>query len=217
MDIVSSCHPQLQSAYQEPHIVKQGVFTCSQDLLDLNIIDFSRVDSWKGGSHEALGSIASWFIGRAVYTVMHYDLTQAPPQPDWPGWGHTGEHAYYARLFWNDFYWKRLGELRFGDSPDFSGTMESQSLKRSIEFWGDIGKVSAGAFSRSQKNMQCHDLWISIPNRRYQIVIEAIADIAKAYHKRNEKVWGRMELAVMKERAIPQAVVPKIATPTLWD
>ncbi len=83
---------------------------------------------------------------------------------------------------WNRFHpWDyQNGELHFSDSPDFSGTL-TRPNEYSARFWGDIGKVSARAFSDAQISMHAGDLWISIIGEDKQVIIETLVDIAKLH------------------------------------
>jgi len=64
------------------------------------------------------------------------------------------------------------GTLAFADAPDFSGTLVIEGKR--IRFWGDSGKVSPITFLETLKQMDVHDIWISLPDAQTQIVIEAL-------------------------------------------
>ena len=72
------------------------------------------------------------------------------------------------------FYARKLGSLTLSDSPDFQGTLTgiTKDGERTPWFWGDIGTVSASAFALTIKQMDAHDLWISILSSTKQIILE---------------------------------------------
>ncbi len=173
---------------EEPtvEIVRQGIIESEYDLTDLHIIDWCRLGSYWRHAGDAIRAISSWFIWRAMYTGVKGDLCQAPDRDDWPGWKHVGRHEQLGRLYWNYFHWVEMGTLSFHDEPDFSGTLdlENEGQRRQAKFWGDIGKVSAVTFAHVQKQMNKHDLWISIPAYDCQVIIEAADDIQALWMKK---------------------------------
>ena len=152
---------------EEPtvEIVRQGIIESEYDLTDLHIIDWSRIGGYWRHAGDAIKAVSSWFIWRAMYTVVTCDLRQAPDRADWPGWKHVGRHEEIGRLYWNYFHWAGMGTISFHDEPDFSGTLDLEDeagQPRSAKFWGDVGKVSAVTFAHVQKRMNKGDIWISL-------------------------------------------------------
>ncbi len=160
-------------------LIEQKIIESEYDILRLDIIDWNRFHPWDHPG-DALRSISSFFIGGAYYSIIETDLRAAPQRDDWLGWRHVGNHEYYGRLYWNWFHHYQNGELHFSDSPDFSGTL-TRPNEYSARFWGDIGKVSARAFSDAQISMHAGDLWISIIGEDKQVIIETLVDIAKLH------------------------------------
>lgn len=156
------------------HMIEQGIFQSSYDILKLNIIDWNRLNGTWQHPGDAIRTISSWVIGRAGYTIIEDDLHAYPERTDWPGWEHPGNHERLGRLYWNSFYAAQTGVLRFSDAPDFYGTIETQNGVQQI--WGDIGKVSAQAFAMTQKKMRVNDIWVSVLDDTHQVVIESLAD-----------------------------------------
>ena len=166
-------------------IVRQGIIESEYDLTDLQIIDWSRLYGYWRHAGDAIHAISSWFIWRAMYTVVKCDLRQAPDRDDWPGWKHVGHHEQLGRLYWNTFHYTQKGSLSFRDEPDFSGVLDFEDEGQGqVHFWGDIGKVSAVTFAHIQKCMTKHDLWISIPAYDCQVIIEAADDIRALWMKK---------------------------------
>lgn len=156
-------------------ITKQKYITTPYDILELDIIDFNRLNGVFRDTREALETVFSWFNNTAVVTdAIIDDFFDAPKRIDWPGWDHCGNHPEIGELYWNWFFWKGLGTIQFSDSPDFHGTIGDKL------FFGDIGKVSASTFALTQKGMGSHDLWISIlDNGRRHIIVETQIDISE--------------------------------------
>src|SRR6266702_7478194 len=126
-------------------VIAQKIFKSELDIMKLNIIDWNCLNgSWRNPA-DAVRTISSWFLGRAVYTIAREDLAEFPERDDWPGWKHVGRHERLGRLYWNAFYGSDMGTITFADEPDFSGTLIFPGYKR--HFWGDIGKVSAQCFA----------------------------------------------------------------------
>jgi len=162
-------------------VIEQKIFKYELDIMKLNIIDWKRLNgSWRNPA-DAVRTISSWFLSRAMYTIAREDLTEFPERDDCPGWKHAGRHERLGRLYWNAFYGSDMGTITFADEPDFSGTLIFPGYKR--HFWGDVGKVSAQCFSMTQKCMREGDLWISVLDERTQVIIEAEYDIAAAVEK----------------------------------
>lgn len=166
-------------------ILEQGTIKDSYDIMKLNIIDWNRLNGSWSNAGEALKTITSWFKGRAQYSIVEYDLTIAPNRNDWPEWNHIGNHERMGRLYWNTFKGREIeGEtLVFSDAPDFYGKMVAFEgcSRKFVDFWGDIGRVSAQAFAITQKSMRAHDIWISLPDEKHQIIIEVQSDIKALY------------------------------------
>lgn len=179
----------------EYKLIEQKLIESEYDVLRLDIIDWNRSRPWDHPG-DAVRSISSFFINMAHYTIIETDLRTAPQRDDWPGWKHVGNHEYYGRLYWNWFHHNQKGDLHFSDAPDFSGillTTNGHHLTTNgphtcfARFWGDIGKVSARAFSDAQVQMHIGDLWISIIDEYRQVIVESKADIAKIYEESMSK------------------------------
>lgn len=165
-------------------IIKQDIIRTEYDLTDRGIIDWNRLNgNWRNAS-DAIRTVSSWFINRAAYTVIEHNLAQYPTFDcplEWHSfeWSHVGEaHHRLGQMYWNFFQQEQLGSIHFSDSPDFWGTFNfSYGDGNRRRFWGDIGTVSASAFSQSQKQMGKNDIWISVCDSHTQVVIEALDDI----------------------------------------
>jgi len=142
-------------------------------ILQLDIIDWNRLNGYWDNTFDALQVVADWLTDVTEYAILRTSLKLAPERADWPGWKHVGDHVAVGRLFWNWFHWKKRGTLVFADSPDFSGTLELPHGK-TVRFWGDIGKVSPSTFLETIKRMDKDDIWISIPDVTTQIVLEPL-------------------------------------------
>ena len=160
-------------------VIRQFTISSAIDLLGLDIIDFNRLNGvWKDPG-EAMNTILSWFDGVAIATeVKVHDYFNAPMRDDFPGWKHIGTHEKIGRYYWNWFWWHHEnGNLYFSDAPDFYGNLEDGS-----RFWGDIGKISASAFARTQKQMRDHDIWVTLKgDGSRQVVIEPKINILEKY------------------------------------
>jgi hypothetical protein len=151
----------------------QTLIGSAHQILQLDIVDWNRLNGYWEHPAAALETVASWLLGNAVYGKLQVDMSAAPDRDDWPGWQHAGNHAPIGRLFWNWFHWKKRGTLVFADAPDFSGTLHLVN-GQTINFFGDIGKVSPSPFLRTIKLLEQDDIWISIPNTKTQISIEPL-------------------------------------------
>lgn len=158
-------------------LLKQKKIESPLDIMELDIIDWNRLNGSWNNAGEALQSISSWFVGSAHYTIIEHDLSHAPERDDWPGWDHVGNHEPLGRLYWNDFHYHRAGKITFSDAPDFYGQFIGKDGKPGAHFYGDIGKISAQAFAITQKKMRAHDLWISVIDTHHQVLIESLLDI----------------------------------------
>ena len=67
------------------------------------------------------------------------------------------------------------------DSPDFQCTIAGVNGEPSRWFWGDIGHVSASAFSMTVGQMDVHDLWISVWSSTQQIVLEPLVSLSDMF------------------------------------
>ena len=154
------------------------------DIVELDIIDFNRLNGVWANPADAMRTIFSWFNpenyhGYNVATITVADIPDffdAPMRDDFPEWEHLGNHLETATAYWDWFYWRHpKGELILSDSPDFQGVFED-----GYRFWGDIGKVSASAFAHTQKQLGANDLWISIPFHGVRhVIIETHIDIMR--------------------------------------
>ena len=129
------------------------------DVLTLNLIDFTRLNGYWDNLLQAAETIFSWWDGAIVTTIKHENYHDAPEREDWPGWEHTGDHPFQGRQYWNWFWHDRPNgcKLVFSDSPDFWGHLDDGS-----GFWGDIGMPSASAVALTQKSMGAHELFIFV-------------------------------------------------------
>jgi len=163
-------------------IIKSKLIESPMDIIELDIIDFNRLNGYWNNSKEALDTIFSWFNGIASATIMKFDnYFDAPKRDDFPNWKHCGYHEEIAQEYWNWFFWNYPNpnnKLYLSDSPDFHGIFEKHF------FWGDIGKVSASAFAMTQKQMGMHDLWISLLGQGdWHVVIEPLVSIIDLWDK----------------------------------
>jgi len=170
-------------------IIEQRFIESPLDILELNIIDFNRLNGVWGNPREAIDTIFSWFdpmlTPGAVFTICNIDdFERAPDRDDFPDWKHIGSHVEIAKYFWNWFFFNHPnGHLRLSDSPDFWGNFG--------EFFptmrGDFGKVSASTFALSQKAMQKNDIWVSVlGNGSEHVIIESQYSILDFYDRHIE-------------------------------
>jgi len=149
-----------------------------RDIVNLNIIAWENLNGCWENALDAMETISSWFIDRAVVTQAKInDFDNAPPSDKPFAWSHTGNHVPIGEKYHNWFDWVHpKDELHFSDSPDFYGRM-GEAL-----FWGDIGRVSASTFAMTQKGMGKGDIWISLlRDGSHQVIIEAQYSICEAY------------------------------------
>lgn len=160
-------------------IIKQCEIQSIDDLVNLDIIDWHRLNGTSSSPLVAMRDVSSWFIGRAGYTIIECDLHQFPTRDDWPGWEHSGNHEGIGRLYWNYFYAQHPdSQLTFSDEPDFYGFLKTSNA----HFWGDIGKVSVSAFALTTiRKMKAHDIWISIPDYKTQVIIETFENFQELF------------------------------------
>lgn len=140
------------------------------DLLELDIVDFNRVNNHFNNPREALEVATSWVKGLAIVTLVEVDdFWTVPKRDDFPGWDHVGYHPTVGRQYWNWFYHHHpKGELYLSDSPDICGILEDGAL-----LFGDFGKVSAPTFIMALKRMTKGDIWVSISlDGSRQVIIE---------------------------------------------
>ena len=158
-------------------IAAPAIITSIKDILNLHIIDFGRLNGCWENELDAMETIGSWFINKAVVTQMKIkDFHHSPPCDKPFSWQHIGGHVSIGKRYRDWFDWVHPEEeLNFGDSPDFWGRIGDQM------FWGDIGKVSASTFALTQKGMGAHDLWISLlGDGSHQVIIETQYSICEA-------------------------------------
>lgn len=159
-------------------ILKQGLIKSEWDLIALDIVDWSRSYGFWRDPAEQMQAVSSWFMGKATYTVLRYDMRAAPHRSDWPGWRHEGFHSLLGQLFWNTFHTFYKGELHFSDEPDFYGKIVGP---QEIHFWGDVQHVSAHALALTQKKMAAHDLWITVLDDRRLVIIEPFVSLREIW------------------------------------
>src|SRR6266567_6954646 len=59
-------------------VIEQKIIKSELDIMKLNIIDWNRLNgSWRNPA-DAVRTISSWFLGRAMYTIAREDLTEFP-------------------------------------------------------------------------------------------------------------------------------------------
>jgi hypothetical protein len=152
------------------------------DIFELGIIDFNRLNGVFQNPNDALNTIFSWYeLGAIVSIIDCSDIWgEVKTRNDFPGWKHVGTHVEVGKKYW-DFFWANFEGLentwlQFSDSPDFQGAIEGKT------FWGDIGQVSASAFAISQKQMDKGSLWITIiDNGNTHVLIESLVNIVDIF------------------------------------
>ncbi len=158
-------------------IKQQGIIRTADDFLDLNIINWAGLNgSWRH-SGAAMHSVCGWLINTTAYSVVEAALHGYPERADWPNWKHPGQHEGLARLYWNAFYARNLGNLVLADAPDFYGEFDNGDEGPVRLFWGDFGKVSAQAFALTLSSLRANDLWISVLDERTQVVLEPLVSL----------------------------------------
>ncbi|MBO0780986.1 MAG: hypothetical protein J2P37_19360 [Ktedonobacteraceae bacterium] len=160
--------------------IKQGIISGFQDIHQLHMIDWSRLNGyWDNNPAEAIEIATSWLTSNARYTIASIDLCRYPQRNDWPGWPHAGRsHERLGRLFWNSYMASGLGTLTFHDAPDFSGTITRKD-GRIVSLYGDIGIVSASTFLFTLVHMHAGDLWVSVLDEHTQVILEPLIDFER--------------------------------------
>lgn len=153
-------------------IRSQKILETSNEILNLGILDWNRLNGYWDGVGDALRTVESWLL--SGFMVFDYEDTNWHwSQVDVPGffWKHVGNHVEPGKAYWNWFYNTHPdGKLVFSDSPDFHGTLFNGEHR----FWGDIGKVSPSTFMHTIHKMDEGDLWISIDGGPHQTILEAL-------------------------------------------
>jgi hypothetical protein len=172
------CHPNEENRFE---VLDHKLITSVYDIMDLDIIDWGRLNgSWRKPG-QALKTISSWLVNRAHYTITQVNIREAPRRDDFPGWNHIGNHEQMGRWYWNWFHVNHEGTLRFSDAPDFWGTFRDDDSP--ANFYGDIGRVSAQAFAIQLKKMHRGDIWISVLDSETQVIIEPMTNNAAEMSK----------------------------------
>ena len=142
-------------------------------FLNLDIVDWNRLNGYWSGVGDAMETVESWLLPNKLsgFMVSHCiaDDWGIEPTGDFPGWEHCGGHVEIAKDYWAWFSARHPdGWLMLSDSPDFQGAIPPHW------FWGDIGKVSVSAFMMSIKSLRQGDLWITLQGQgNYQSILEA--------------------------------------------
>lgn len=183
---------------EETHIAYYP-FTSANDILQLQMIDFSRCNGlWHNNVLHAIQAICPWLVGNAGYSILPVDLEKSPQRADWPGWTHVGNHESLGKLYWNWFF-DHVGDrgtLHFVDEPDFYGTIKDPETEEIVTFQGDIGQVAASTFALEvlpSFNRDCW--WVSVLNARRVIVIMPQSDIGLLLQKHIADHLGLSTLA----------------------
>lgn len=180
-------------------IREQRMIQSAGDISKLDIINWAHLNgTWGNDVTAPINILNTWIASRAQYTIIECDLKRFPKRIDWPGWQHQGYHEYYGQLYWNMFHTCFKGEIEFSDSPDFSGTVLLR--KRTVHFFGDVGKVSSSTFIFSLFEMNAGDLWISVVSDTTQIVIELMADVRNVYRRLLVEEFGIQESLIRPVR-----------------
>lgn len=172
-------------------VLEQKEFSSPEDIGNLHIIDFNRCNGlWNNNPFKAIQAVSSMLVGRASYTVIDHDLRMYPDRNDFPTWQHAGDHYDLGRLYWNMFHATYVGELRFSDMPDFSGTLTTTAgVIQNI--YGDIGVVSVSSFAvEALVRMNTGDIWVSVLDEKTQVILEATEDIGSLYAGALTKMFG---------------------------
>jgi len=165
-------------------ITEQGWIEESQDLLRLNIIDWSRLNNYWDNPAEAVETIMSWLIaGDTHWAILKHNMEAAPERSDWPGWKHAGLHDQMGKIFWNWFHGApNRGKIYFHDQPDFHGELYME--ENTHRFYGDVGQVSASTFSLTLKLFNANDIWITVLDSQTQVVLE--------FGNSLREIWGNV-------------------------
>lgn len=131
---------------------------------------------------------------------MEINISQYPKRDDFPGWNHAGYHEITGKDFWNYFHYSFNGELRFHDSPDFSGTIfyddpRDQKYKGGTKrkFYGDIGKVSPIAMLDTMYSRFGNPFWVSVSDNCQTIIVLEDGLESEASQKLNERLMPILE------------------------
>lgn len=176
-------------------ILEQGIISSVGDFVRLNIVDWKRHKPCKS-EQQAMDVVSSWFVNRFAYTIAKVDLFKYPERDDFPGWKHAGNHEEIGQMFWNHFKYCFDGELRFHDSPDFSGVIyHRNSTPQEYPFYGDIGKVSPMAIRDIIDGLYPYTLWISVVDEHTQVILERLIpkDKNMTFDIRRDKEGCRIE------------------------
>ena len=146
-----------------------------RDILSLDIVDLNRLNGYWSNPAECIDSMWSWLTmngkGGFFASWVEPDTWGQHTREDFPEWKHVGNHVSVGIDYWAWFMSTRQNDsdsLSFSDSPDFYGDIGSN------HFWGDIGKCSPDVITRTVKQMQAGDLWISlVGDGSLHIVLEA--------------------------------------------
>ena len=156
-------------------ITEQGIIHSTSDFVRLNIVDWKRFSPYWNSEQQVMDTLSTWFVGRFDYTIAKVNLSQYPDRNDFPGWEHTGDHESIGRLFWNHFKYVFEGELRFHDSPDFSGVIHHRDrIPQERRFYGDVGKVSPIAMRDTLRSLSPYSLWISVIDEYTQVILKRL-------------------------------------------
>src|SRR5437879_4304313 len=88
-----------------PTTLQHKLIRSENDILDLNIVDWNRLNGYWNSPSGAVHTIASWFINTAHATRIEMDISKAPIRNDFPGWKHVGDHERIGQLYWNWFHY----------------------------------------------------------------------------------------------------------------
>lgn len=169
------------------NVLSHSLIRTEQDMFDLNIVDWGRLNGYWRSPAAAAHTLASWFANTSHATLLNIDIRHAPARNDFPRWEHVGGHVDIGRLYWNWFQYMHKGELIFSDSPDFYGTITFDEGDEH-HFFGDIGKVSPMALALTQKQMLAGDVWITIRSATRQLLIEPFVSLFG--------IWSEMDASL---------------------
>lgn len=162
-------------------IRSRKILETPEEILNLGIFDWNRLNGYWDGVGDALRTIESWLLpGFEVFDIEANDWNLSEIEVPGFFWEHVGNHVETGGKYWNWFYNTHPdGKLVFSDSPDFYGTLFNGEHR----FWGDIGKVSPSAFMSVIHMFREGDLWITINGGSRQVVLEALYSPEEAWSK----------------------------------
>jgi len=213
-NIIPPNEPQSNSFHPIVTIVEEGIIRSTADFIRLNIVDWGRFDSHWESEQDAMDKISPFFVNLFSYTIAKVNFCEYPERDDFPQWEHVGDHVFIGGLFWNYFKYCFEGDLKFHDSPDFSGTIfHPNRTPQEWSFYGDIGKVSPIGIRESMESLLFPSaLWFSVVDEDTLIVLERSFKLKRlpiVLQKQPTKKKGKkhFNIEILNQRGLEQPVL----------